>query len=435
MSCRYKGKKSPNDFARLHQKLARIEKDLQDAASNVTRADPRDEEMSVDTMLREKRSMEERLDQMQSELERLECYAADGTSDYGREPFRTSSPGELAKPRSRPAKRSRVAPPRRRSADTCRCRCNSFFSSTRSQPAFESDRQLQQLQQDLAEATGQKQTMQERIYELEETQKQNENDQEEIRSMLEQERERMEQMEQENGDLRETIQRLELDLSNLPVGDCGMMREASVQITQLLQTLNEDMVKAPELCTRLRMAAQQIIDVEKRCANERGARSMDQQEVQFLRNENQRLREVAFRANLSAFQATVSVPQAQMMGMPMYGMPGQMQPGMAPGMGMGMGIGAAPSYIDPYAGGFGSQSMGATQQPRKSVFQRVFGKKESVDPGPATLQFQDGSTVQFDPAMTMQQQRLSMALQEPTEDGTKRLAMLNQDKRRGCCPR
>ena len=177
-------------------------------------------------------------------------------------------------------------------------------------------------------------------------------------------------------------------------------------------------------------ALPQIIDVEKRCANERGARSMDQQEVQFLRNENQRLREVAFRANLSAFQATVAVPQAQMMGMPMYGMPGQMQPGMAPGMGM---MGATPSYIDPY-GGFGAQSMGATQQPRKSVFQRVFGKKESTEPGPATLQFQDGSTAQFDPAMSMQQQRLSMALQEPADDGTKRLAMLNQEKRRGCCP-
>ena len=68
----------------------------------------------------------------------------------------------------------------------------------------------------------------------------------------------MDQMEQENGELKETIQRLELDLSNLPVGDCGTMREASVQITQLLQTLNEDMVKAPELCTRLRMAAQQV---------------------------------------------------------------------------------------------------------------------------------------------------------------------------------
>ena len=76
--------------------------------------------------------------------------------------------------------------------------------------------------------------------------------------MLEQERERMDQTEQENGDLKDTIQRLEMDLSNLPVGDCGMMREASVQITQLLQTLNEDMVKAPELCTRLRMAAQQV---------------------------------------------------------------------------------------------------------------------------------------------------------------------------------
>ena len=46
------------------------------------------------------------------------------------------------------------------------------------QPAVESDRQLQQLQQDLAEAAGQKQTMQDRICELEETQKQNESDQE-----------------------------------------------------------------------------------------------------------------------------------------------------------------------------------------------------------------------------------------------------------------
>ena len=57
MSCRYNSKKNPNDFARLHQKLAKIEKDLQDAASNVTRADPRDEEMSIDTMLREKVSL------------------------------------------------------------------------------------------------------------------------------------------------------------------------------------------------------------------------------------------------------------------------------------------------------------------------------------------------------------------------------------------
>ena len=46
------------------------------------------------------------------------------------------------------------------------------------QPAVEWDRQLQQLQQDLAEAAGQKQTMQDRILELEQTQKQNENDQE-----------------------------------------------------------------------------------------------------------------------------------------------------------------------------------------------------------------------------------------------------------------
>ena len=54
MSCRYNNRKAPNHFARLHQKLAKIEKDLQDAASNVTKADPRDEEMSIDTMLREK---------------------------------------------------------------------------------------------------------------------------------------------------------------------------------------------------------------------------------------------------------------------------------------------------------------------------------------------------------------------------------------------
>ena len=432
MNCPYSSRKPTNDFAVLHQKLAKIEKDLQDAASNVTRAGPRDEEMSIDTMLREKRSMENRLDQMQAKLERMECSGADGRSDYSRDPFRTSSPGELAKPRSRPAKRRRVDVPRRRSADTCQCRCNSFFSGTRSQPAVEWDRQLQQLQQDLAEATGQKQTMQERIYELEETQKQNENDQEEMRSQLDRERDQMERLDQENGELKETIQRLELDLSNLPVGDCGTMREASVQITQLLQTLSEDMVKAPELCTRLRMAAQQIIDVEKRCANERGARSMDQQEVQFLRNENQRLREVAFRANLSAFQATVTVPQPQMM----YGLPGQPQLGAPPGLAPAVGaIGGAPSYIDPYAGGFGAQSMGATQQPRKSVFQRLFGNKETPDPGPATLQFQDGSNVQFDPTLTMQQQRLSVALQESPEEGAKRVAMLNQDKRNGCCPR
>ena len=184
----------------------------------------------------------------------------------------------------------------------------------------------------------------------------------------------------------------------------------------------------------------QIIDVEKRCANERGARSMDQQEVQFLRNENQRLREVAFRANLNAFQATVSVPQAQMIGMPMQGMSVQMQPGMTPGMAPGMqpGIGAmtgVPGYIDPYSGGLGAQSMTATQQPRKSVFQRVFGKKEVPDPGPATLQFQDGSNVQFDPTMTMQQQKLSVALQESPEEAARRVAMLSQDRRKGCCPR
>lgn len=76
--------------------------------------------------------------------------------------------------------------------------------------------------------------------------------------MLQEERERTDQMNEENMALKEQIQRLELELSNLPVGDCGMMREASVQISQLLQTLNEDMAKAPELCSRLRMAAQQV---------------------------------------------------------------------------------------------------------------------------------------------------------------------------------
>ena len=54
MGFQYSNRKTPNDFARLHQKLAKIEKDLQEAASNVTRADPRDEEMSLETMLREK---------------------------------------------------------------------------------------------------------------------------------------------------------------------------------------------------------------------------------------------------------------------------------------------------------------------------------------------------------------------------------------------
>ncbi|XP_037080275.1 ankyrin repeat domain-containing protein 26-like isoform X2 [Pollicipes pollicipes] len=378
------------------------------------------------------RSMEERLDVMQSELERLESYGGDCRSERSRDVTRTSSPGELAKPRTvraRATKRSRPPPTRRWSSDrTCRCRCNTFFSDTRNSPAADSDRQLQQVQQDLAEATGQKQTMQERIYELEEAQKQDETDQEEIRNQLEEERDRTQQMEQDNMDLKEQIQRLEMDLSNLPVGDCGSMREASVQITQLLQTLNEDMVKAPELCTRLRMAAQQIIDVEKRCANERGARSMDQQEVQFLRSENQRLREVAFRANMSAFQATVQVPQGQMTPYGMQGMAGPQ--GYADPMG------------NPYGnmgmqgqGMQGAPGMGGPQVRRKSMFQRVFRKNSPEDMGPATLQYQDGSRAQFDPMMSLQQQRLSVALQENPDEAAKRLQMLNQDKRKGCCPR
>ena len=60
--------------------------------------------MQLSRFLLFQHSMEDRLDQMQAELERLECYAADGRSDYSRDLFRTSSPGELAKPRSRPTK-------------------------------------------------------------------------------------------------------------------------------------------------------------------------------------------------------------------------------------------------------------------------------------------------------------------------------------------
>lgn len=426
MSCRRENKRSSNDFARLHEKLEKIERDLQEAATNVCRSDPRDGDMPIETMLVEKRSLENRLDMLQCELEKLESYGGDCRSERSRDATRTSSPGELSKPRAGrggPYK-TQSARPRRLSGGGCRCRCNTFFSETRNTLGMDSDRQLQQVQQDLAEATGQKQTMQERIYELEEAQKQNETDQEEIRDMLEAERERTAQMEQDNMELKETIQRLEMELSNLPVGDCGSMREASVQITQLLQTLNEDMVKAPELCSRLRMAAQQIIDVEKRCANERGARSMDQQEVQFLRSENQRLREVAFRANMSAFQATVQLPPGQMV----PGYPGQMMPGMG-----------AQGYPDMMAGQYGMQpgmqpGMGGPPARRKSMFQRVFGRKDE-DLGPATLQYQDGSQVQFDPMMTLQQQRLSVAMQETPEEAAKRVQMLNQDRRKGCCPR
>ena len=79
-----------------------------------------------------------------------------------------------------------------------------------------------------------------------------------LQSQLESDRVRCRQMEEENDELKEEISRLELAMSNLPVGDGCNMRDTAAQITQLLQALNDDMVKAPELCNRLRMAAQQV---------------------------------------------------------------------------------------------------------------------------------------------------------------------------------
>ena len=161
---------------------------------------------------------------------------------------------------------------------------------------------------------------------------------------------------------------------------------------------------------------------EKRLTNERSTRAMDQAEVQFLRTENQRLRELAFRSNMTAFQASVQLPQNQLQyNQQLLGQP------------FGPGGGCA----DPYA-----MQLGVPPGPggvkRRSLLARVFGKKEpqQEDPGPGTIQYQDGSTAQFDPTMAMQQQRLSLALQEDPGEAARRLQMLNQQKRSaGCCPR
>lgn len=128
----------------------------------------------------------------------------------------------------------------------------------------------------------------------------------------------------------------------------------------------------------------------------------------------------------------MQVPPQLMMQQQMYPgqmmnpMMNQMQCGMDPGMGMGMGMGMGGQ---PMADGQGQVPGGR----RKSMYQRMFGKKEEEDPGPMPLQYQNGSAVIFDPALTMQQQRLSVALQESPEEAAKRVQMLNQDKRRGCC--
>ena len=158
------------------------------------------------------------------------------------------------------------------------------------------------------------------------------------------------------------------------------------------------------------------MDGEKRLTNERTTRALDQAEVQFLRSENQRLRELAFRSNMTAFQASVQLPQNQLQyQQQLLGQP------FAPGGVCG----------DPYSQG----QQGAPK--RRGLLSRVFGKKEpQEDPGPGTLQFQDGSLAHFDPAMTMQQQRLSVALQEDPSEAARRLQMLNQEKRKmSCCPR
>ncbi|XP_037088484.1 uncharacterized protein LOC119109050 [Pollicipes pollicipes] len=407
------------DFKSIHCKLDNFERDLQTAAEHASKSDPRDCDMSVENMLVEKRSLEDRIDLLQRELDALDYEGDDGTSSRGRDPYRTSSPGELSKVKERTKayqSLGRSSQPRRSASTGCRCRCscNTFFSDSKAASNPERDSQLHELRQELREVNVQKQTLQEKIFSLEEAQRLTDNDTQMLQSQLEADRVRCRQMEEENEELKEEIQRLETALNNLPVGDGGATRDTAAQITQLLQTLNDDMVKAPELCNRLRMAAQQIMDGEKRLTNERSTRAMDQAEVQYLRTENQRLRELAFRANMSAFQASVQLPQNQM---------GFQQQMMTPGAPFGPG-GAC---VDPYA---------QQQVRRKSMFQRVFGKNTAEDMGPGTLQYQDGSRAQFDPMMSMQQQRLSLAMQEDPDEAARRLQLLNQEKTgKGCCRR
>ncbi|KAF0308754.1 hypothetical protein FJT64_020071 [Amphibalanus amphitrite] len=353
----------------------------------------------------------------------------------------------------------------------CKCRCTAFLD-TRTTSNPERDSLMQELRQELRDINNQKHELQEKMFGLEEAQRLSDNDTQMLQSQLESDwvrcltvcltvclpqmlqsqlesdrvrcltmlqsqlesdrvrclsmlqsqlesdRVRCRQMEEENDELKEEISRLEIAMNNLPVGDGCNMRDTAAQIAQLLQSLNDDMVKAPELCNRLRMAAQQIMEGEKRLTNERTTRAMDQAEVQFLRTENQRLRELAFRSNMTAFQASVQLPQNQL----------QYQQQL-----LGQPLGPGGVCADPYAGAAGA--AGAPK--RRGLLSRVFGKKEpQEDTGPGTLQFQDGSLAQFDPAMTMQQQRLSVALQEDPSEAARRLTMLNQEKRKmSCCPR
>lgn len=414
MSGRWDDESLNCDFKSIHCKLDKVERDLQAVSENAGKTYSRDYDASVDNMLIEKRSLEDRIDLLQRELDALDYEGAEAGSSRGREPYRSPSPGELAKVKDRSRSFQNLSRPsqsRRSSSVGCNCRCNTFFSDAKTVSNPERDSQLHELRQELREVNTQKQTLQEKIFALEEAQRLADNDTQMLQSQLEADRVRCRQMEEENEELKEEIRRLETALNNLPVGDSATTRDTAAQITQLLQTLNDDMVKAPELCNRLRIAAQQIMEGEKRLTNERSSRAMDQAEVQYLRSENQRLRDLAFRANMSAFQASTQLPQNQM-GFQQQMMAGPFGPGGA--------------CADPYA---------QQGNRRKSVFQRMFGRKDG-DMGPGTLQYQDGSQAQFDPMMSMQQQRLSLAMQESPEEASRRLTMLNQERRgNGCCPR
>lgn len=144
---------------------------------------------------------------------------------------------------------------------------------------------------------------------------------------------------------------------------------------------------------------------EKRLSNEKSTRAMDQVEVQFLRSENQRLRELAFRANMSAFQASVQLPQNQFAG---YNQ--AIVPPFTPGG----------TCYDPYG-------MQRGEPPRrKSVFQRIFGKKED-DPA---YMYQDGqSQMMFDPIAAMNAQRMSIAPPMENQEGVEN----PENEKKGCC--
>ncbi|XP_043203231.1 uncharacterized protein LOC122371160, partial [Amphibalanus amphitrite] len=165
------------DFKSIHCKLDQFEKSLQSVTDN----------MSED-MVYEKRSLEDRIDMLQRELDNFEH---DGASSRGREPYRSSSPGELAKGKGRSrsfqslgrASQSRRASP----GGGCKCRCTAFLD-TRTTSNPERDSLMQELRQELRDINNQKHELQEKMFGLEEAQRLSDNDTQMLQSQLESDR-------------------------------------------------------------------------------------------------------------------------------------------------------------------------------------------------------------------------------------------------------